>query len=125
VTVVRWSLDLDRLAYNEALGYFELVSARSTTLRPAFEKVMDVWEDIEGKVFSDGVLVDTGHLMASLTGRGGDAIREIHGYEIGFGTNVPYARPVGKKTGHRVLADPPRVSDEIVLAYIVGEEAVL
>jgi phage gpG-like protein len=38
------------------------------------------------------ILHATGRLRASLTGRGGDAIRESHPDEMRFGTSVPYAR---------------------------------
>jgi hypothetical protein len=83
----------------ENVAALMIIARRAGNLEPALRKVIGVWEDIEQQVFSDGVLVDTGHLKESLTITGADgAVRDAHGTEIKFGTTVDYARATGRSS---------------------------
>jgi phage gpG-like protein len=121
---VRLSYELEGAP--EFLALCEGISRRALVLGPAFETIMRLAERAELQAFAGGRLVESGRLMESLTSPSGDgAIREAHAQMATFGTSVPYARAAAAQAGTHILEDAPPNTGEVVLSYVMGNEALL
>ena len=117
-------LEISLHGSEQALSRYAGVMDRLRNLTPAWASVMRRLEDRERRLFdrAGGRLVDTGRLRDSLTGRGSDAIREMHGGNyLRFGSSVPYAK-------YRRRALPPlkprerkQAVTEPIAAYLMAE----
>jgi phage gpG-like protein len=142
---VRVSIEVlgDKVVERELLRF----GARATDLSPAFDTILDQFEEWETHQFeTEGaflgtpweplapstitrktalgqpldILVATGELRASLTGRGRDAVRESRHDEATFGTRVPYAMYHHSREPRSRLPRRPLIAvDEVRRRWII------
>jgi hypothetical protein len=91
----------------------------------AYEEIFRLFEADEAAIFAswDGKYVRTGATRASLTQPDANAVlREMHGARgFAFGSNVPYARFVGRRRAHRKRISPILIKASEARAVITAE----
>jgi hypothetical protein len=88
-------VDLELVGSESAINRLGHTAATIRALPSGNPLIFDIMEESEQRLFESwhGKYVDTGRTMASLTERHHpDAIREMHGPVVRFGTRVKYAR---------------------------------
>jgi hypothetical protein len=100
------------------------IGARAQALEPAWQAAFKAQERAQEEPFRSGRMVASGDLRDSLTQPNATgAIREAHGSEALFGTDIRYARPAAARSGTHVLVPPVDEIAALTMTYVIGDGA--
>lgn len=116
-------LEIDAIGFDDAAEHLHEVADNIVDWSGAADEIFTALEEGERVHFSDlrGRYVRTGRTLDSLTRRvSPDAIRNLHGTTVDFGTRVPYVKYLHKPPVVVMSPDTQRNLADLILAEIVS-----